>query len=75
MSQSMTSADHFWYCMDEPTNLMIITAFMEFEELIDFERLCATIEHRLASFPRFQKRVIMLEKSQIDFLIAGYYRL
>ncbi|MBC8178697.1 MAG: wax ester/triacylglycerol synthase family O-acyltransferase [Desulfobacteraceae bacterium] len=58
MSQSMTSADHFWYCMDDPTNLMIITAFMEFEELIDFERLCATIEHRLASFPRFQKRVI-----------------
>ena len=58
MTQSMTSADHFWYCMDEPTNLMIITAFMEFEELIDFERLCATIEHRLASFPRFQKRVI-----------------
>ena len=55
MSQSMTSADHFWYCMDDPTNLMIITAFMEFEELIDFERLCATIEHRLASFPRFQK--------------------
>jgi len=58
MTQSMTSADHFWYCMDDPTNLMIITAFMEFEEIIDFERLCATIEHRLASFPRFQKRVI-----------------
>ena len=59
MAQSMTSADHFWYCMDDPTNLMIITAFMEFEELIDFERLCATIEHRLASFPRFRKRVIV----------------
>lgn len=59
MTQSMTSADHFWYCMDDPTNLMIITAFMEFEELIDFERLCATIEHRLASFPRFQKCVIV----------------
>jgi len=55
----MNSADHFWYSMDDPTNLMIITAFMEFEELIDFERLCATIEHRLASFPRFQKRVIV----------------
>lgn len=58
MTQSMTSADHFWYSMDDPTNLMIITAFMEFEELIDYDRLCATIEHRLASFPRFQKRVI-----------------
>ena len=58
MTQSMTSADHFWYCMDDPTNLMIITAFMEFEEPMDFERLRATIEHRLASFPRFQKRVV-----------------
>ncbi|MBW2049684.1 MAG: wax ester/triacylglycerol synthase family O-acyltransferase [Deltaproteobacteria bacterium] len=58
MTQAMTSADHFWYCMDDPTNLMIITAFMEFEEPVGFDRLCATVEHRLASFPRFRKRVV-----------------
>jgi hypothetical protein len=56
MSQSMTNADNFWLCMDDPTNLMMITAFMEFEDLIDFKRLRATIESRVATFPRFRKK-------------------
>ena len=58
MAETMTNADNFWLCMDEPTNLMIITAFMEFEEPVNFKRLYATIESRLASFKRFQKRVL-----------------
>ncbi|EFK05476.1 acyltransferase, WS/DGAT/MGAT [delta proteobacterium NaphS2] len=43
--------------MDESTNLMMITAFMEFEDRIDFKRLRATIESRVSSFPRFRKKV------------------
>ncbi len=58
MAERMTNADNFWLCMDDPTNLMVITAFMEFESLIDYNRLYATIESRLASFPRFQKHII-----------------
>ncbi len=58
MAETMTKADNFWLCMDEPTNLMIITAFMEFEEPVNFKRLYATIESRLASFKRFRKRVV-----------------
>lgn len=58
MAETMTNADNFWLCMDEPTNLMIITAFMEFEEPVNFKRLYATIESRLASFKRFRKRVL-----------------
>ncbi len=58
MSEPMTNVDNFWLCMDEPSNLMIITAFMEFEEPLDFNRLYATIEHRLATFDRFKKRVV-----------------
>ncbi len=58
MAERMSHADNFWYCMDEPTNLMVITAFMEFEEPLDFNRLFATVESRLASFPRFQKMVV-----------------
>ncbi|MBT3256418.1 MAG: wax ester/triacylglycerol synthase family O-acyltransferase [Deltaproteobacteria bacterium] len=54
----MTNADNFWLCMDDPTNLMMITAFMEFEDLIDFKRLRATIESRVATFPRFRKKVV-----------------
>jgi diacylglycerol O-acyltransferase len=58
MAEPMTNADNFWLCMDDPTNLMIITGFMEFEELLDFQRLLSTIETRLTSFPRFRKRVV-----------------
>jgi diacylglycerol O-acyltransferase len=58
MAERMNHADNFWYCMDDPTNLMVITAFMEFREPLDFNRFYATIENRLASFPRFQKRVV-----------------
>ena len=54
----MSNADNFWLCMDESTNLMMITAFMEFEDRIDFKRLCATIESRVSSFPRFRKKVV-----------------
>jgi len=58
MAETMTNADNFWLCMDDPTNLMVITAFMEFKEKVDFKRLQATIDSRLASFPRFRKRVV-----------------
>ena len=54
----MNNVDNFWLCMDEPTNLMVITAFMEFDEPIDFERLKSTIDVRLARFDRFRKRVV-----------------
>jgi len=58
MAERMNHADNFWYCMDEPTNLMVITAFMEFDEPLDFKRLYATVDSRLASFPRFKKKVV-----------------
>ena len=58
MTESMTYADNFWLCMDDPANLMVIAAFMEFEELIDFKRLTWTVEQRLTSFPRFRKKVV-----------------
>ena len=59
MAQRMSNADNFWLCMDEPSNLMVITGFMEFDRPVDFNRLCVTIESRLASFPRFQKKVVL----------------
>ncbi len=58
MTESMTYADHFWLSMDDPTNLMVITAFMEFEEPVDFNRLSSTIERRLLTIPRFRKRIV-----------------
>lgn len=58
MSETMTHADKFWLSMDDPVNLMVITAFMEFEEPLDYNRFYATIDARIASFPRFQKKVV-----------------
>ncbi len=58
MSETMTQADNFWLCMDEPVNLMVITGFWEFAEPLDYNRLYATVEARLASFPRFRQKVV-----------------
>lgn len=58
MAQRMSNADNFWLSMDEPTNLMVITGFMEFKKPLDFNRLYATIDSRLASFPRFQQKIV-----------------
>ncbi len=58
MSETMTQADNFWLSMDEPVNLMVITGFWEFEEPLDYNRLYATVEARLASFPRFRQKVV-----------------
>lgn len=58
MSETMTQADNFWLSMDEPVNLMVITGFWEFVEPLDYNRLYATVEARLASFPRFRQKVV-----------------
>ncbi len=58
MSETMTQADNFWLSMDEPVNLMVITGFWEFAELLDYNRLYTTVEARLASFPRFRQKVV-----------------
>ncbi|MCP3873258.1 MAG: wax ester/triacylglycerol synthase family O-acyltransferase [Desulfobacteraceae bacterium] len=58
MPQTMTQADNFWLCMDDPVNLMVITGFWEFKEPLDYNRLYATVEARLASFPRFRQKIV-----------------
>lgn len=58
MPETMTQADNFWLCMDEPVNLMVITGFWEFAEPLDYNRLYATVEARLASFPRFRQKIV-----------------
>ena len=58
MSSPVNNADNFWFSLDSSTNLMVITAIMEFDAKIDFKRLQNTIESRLASFKRFKQRII-----------------
>lgn len=54
----MSQADSFWFRMDDPTNLMMITGFWEFRSRLDFNRLLATLETNLAPFPRFRQKVV-----------------
>ncbi len=58
MTQPMANVDNFWLCMDDPTNLMMISGFMAFEAPVAMDRLIATLEARLLTFHRFRQRVV-----------------
>jgi diacylglycerol O-acyltransferase len=53
----LSSIDAALLQLDDPTNLMMITAVMVFKAPISFERLKATIESRLLSMGRFRQRL------------------
>jgi diacylglycerol O-acyltransferase len=52
-----SNADKAWLRMEDPTNLMMITGVLVFGGPIDYERLRATLEHRLMRLDRFRSRV------------------
>lgn len=54
----MSSIDNFWLHMDHPTNLMVITAMLAFDEPLDYDRLTETFKNRLLCYDRFKKRVV-----------------
>ena len=56
--QPMSNADAGWLQMESPTNPMMISGFFEFDQPMDYERLRATIEHRLLRFERFTQRIV-----------------
>jgi len=52
-----SNADKAWLRMEDPTNLMMITGVLVFGAPMDYERLRATLEHRLVRLDRFRSRV------------------
>jgi diacylglycerol O-acyltransferase len=57
--QQMSNADAAWLHMDRPTNLMVITSVMWFDEPIDQTRLREVISERLLEpYERFRQRVV-----------------
>lgn len=59
MSVPMSNVDHFWLCMDHPTNMMVISGFMEFKESMGIAALRSILEQRLCRrFDRFKMRVV-----------------
>ncbi len=55
--EPLSSADVAWLRMDRPTNLMMITGVMTFDDLMTPGELRAVIAHRLLIFDRFKQRV------------------
>lgn len=57
--QRMASVDALWFHMEEPANLMMITAVLWFEGRLDFERLKTVVRERLVErYPRFRQRAV-----------------
>lgn len=55
----MSNVDTSWYQMEDPTNLMMVSGFIEFHERLDFERVRQTILERMVNkYPRFRMRVV-----------------
>ncbi|NOK22513.1 WS/DGAT/MGAT family O-acyltransferase [Corallococcus carmarthensis] len=57
--ERMASMDAAWLQMEEPANLMMITAVLWFDGAVDRERLRAVLQERLVErYPRFRQRVV-----------------
>ncbi len=57
-SEAFTSVDAAWLHMDKPENLATITSVVLFKAPLDFERVRATLQHRLLPvYPRFRQRI------------------
>lgn len=54
----MKGVDAAWWHMDDPTNLMMITGLLLYDEPVDFEHLREVIEERLLKYKRFRQRVV-----------------
>ena len=57
--EPLAPVDNAWLRMEDPTNLMMVTGVLIFDQPLSFERVRATIEHRLLCFERFRQRVVI----------------
>src|SRR5205807_5193670 len=53
----LSSVDAAWLRMEDPTNLMMVTGLLVFDERLDPSAVRQVIEERLLGFPRFRQRV------------------
>ena len=55
---AMSAVDRSWLRMDSPTNPMMISAVLIFDQPISIKRLKRTLNERFLCFRRFRQRVI-----------------
>lgn len=69
----MAPADAAWLRMDRPTNLMIVTSVMWFDQALDWDALRELLRDRMVRrFPRFRQRVVDQEGSLWWEDVAGF---
>ena len=57
-TRPMNPVDAAWYHMDGPANLAMVTGMLLTKAPLDFERVRALYNRRLARFERFRQRVV-----------------
>jgi diacylglycerol O-acyltransferase / wax synthase len=57
-SERLSNVDTAWLRMEDPTNLMMVTGLLMFDQPLDFARLRQAIEQRLLCFDRFRQQVV-----------------
>lgn len=57
-SEPFSAVDTAWLHMEHPTNLMMVTGVLVFDEPLDFGRLAEQVRRRLLAIPRFTQRVV-----------------
>ena len=57
-SEPFSAVDTAWLHMEHPTNLMMVTGVLVFDEPVEFERLADQFRRRLLRIPRFLQRVV-----------------
>ncbi|MFI5180551.1 MAG: wax ester/triacylglycerol synthase family O-acyltransferase [Thermoanaerobaculia bacterium] len=56
--EPLSAVDTAWLHMEDPTNLMMVTGILGFDEVLDFGRLGALMKERLLRVPRLRQRVV-----------------
>ena len=54
----MSRVDTAWLRMERPTNLMMISSVMMFEESMNLDKLKRVIRQRFLAYPRFRQKVV-----------------
>jgi WS/DGAT/MGAT family acyltransferase len=56
--EPLTNVDAAWLGMEDPTNLMMVSGILTFDEPINMDHLRAILKYRFLKFERFRQRVV-----------------
>jgi WS/DGAT/MGAT family acyltransferase len=57
-TERLSNVDTAWLRMEDPTNLMMVTGVLVFDQPLDFARLRQTVEQRMLIYDRFRQKVV-----------------